>query len=288
MSVTKQDSLPFIVVTHNRLSGLQNLLDFIEKSPLKIRLIIADMKSTYPPMVDFLDSLGHTQNIEVIRLENIGPRSLYFLQSFRNIVGRKGFFLADGDLDYSEVCPNVLQTLIEVSKRYPGMRKVGCALKLSDLPMDTHDLEQKSEIIKSGEKRNWSPLREVEKGIFLAPIDTTLAYYPRIESRFFFWPALRLGGVNTLRHSPWYEDDSALTTEQKWYLDNQRKDISTVGGRQLSSNNDKEILFVDRFHVVVKLLLKMNPVWGSRIIKYLIFIKNKDSYISEIQITERH
>jgi hypothetical protein len=283
MSVMKQVELPFIVVTHNRLSGLKNLLDFIIKSSLNVRLIIADMKSTYPPMLDFLDSLVTTRNVEVLYLENIGPRSLYFSQRFRKIVGKNGFFLTDGDLDYSEVHPDLLQNLMDVSAKYPGMRKVGCALKLIDLPVGAHGLDKKSEVIKSGEKRNWSPLREIEEGIFLAPVDTTLAYYPRIESRFFFWPALRLGGVNTLRHSPWYEDDSSLSVEQKWYLDNQRKDISTMGGRQLSLSSPEETLIVDRFHIILKILLKKSPFWGSRIIRYLIFIKNRESYISKIK-----
>jgi hypothetical protein len=275
--------IPFIIVTHNRLSGLINVLDFLKNQEFPVLVIIADMKSTYPPMNSYLDSLTPDETLQVWNCENIGPRGLFFDTRFRNFVSANGgsFFLADGDLDYSNTSINLLLDLVSVSKRFPGFRKVGAALRLDDLPVHSDALRIKSKIIRSGEKRNFSKTREMALDIFLAPLDTTVAYYPRLTKKYYFWPTLRVGGSCLVRHTPWYEDDSNLTPEQSYYVINQRKDISTMGGRQLVESESSENLLIDRFSSLIKPLLSFFPSLGSRVLSSIIQITNKNSYLTE-------
>jgi hypothetical protein len=274
-------SVPFFIVTHNRLSGLINALDFLRNQDFPVRIVIADMKSSYPPMLSYLDSLDLNENLQVWNCENIGPRGLYFDSRFRSFVraNRGNFFLADGDLDYSNTSTNLLSELVGVSKHFPGFRKVGAGLQLDDLPDQPDALRAKSQIIRSGEKRNFLETREVGKNIFLAPLDTTVAYYPRLTKTYYFWPSLRVGGGCLVRHMPWYEDDANLTPEQSFYLINQRRDISTMGGRQLLESEGPERLLVDRLAFAIKPLLRSFPASGSRILAFAIKSTNRNSYL---------
>ncbi len=283
MNLSISSAIPFFIVTHNRLSGLASALDFLNKQDLPVQIVVADMKSSYPPMVSYLNYLESFDNVTVWRCENIGPRGLFFDDRFRSYVKSRGgnFFLADGDIDYSDTSIYLLYKLVEISMKFPGFHKVGAALRLDDLPDHSRCVAQKSQTIRSGERRNFSETREVRPGVFLAPLDTTTAYYRKLTDRYYFWPTLRVGGKFTVRHSPWYEDDSQLNAEQSYYISNQRKDISTMGGRQLSYSNDSERLLVDRFSSVIKLLLRYFPSIGSRLLSFIISNTNKYSYLTK-------
>lgn len=273
--------VPFFIITHNRLSGLINVLNFLTYQDFPVRIVIADMKSSYPPMLSYLNSLDLNEDFQIWNCENIGPRGLFFDSRFRSFVRANSgnFFLADGDLDYSNTSINLLAELVGVSKRFPGFRKVGAGLRLDDLPDQSEALRAKSQIIRSGEKRNFFETREVAKNVFLAPVDTTVAYYPRLTNNYYFWPALRLGGSCLVRHTPWYEDDSNLNSEQSYYFKNQRRDISTMGGRQLHESKDSERLLIDRLSLAIKLVLRIFPASGSRILSFAIKSTNRNSYL---------
>jgi hypothetical protein len=78
---------------------------------------------------------------------------------------------------------------------------------------------------------------------------------------------------------PWYEDDANLTPEQSFYLINQRRDISTMGGRQLLESEGPERLLVDRLAFAIKPLLRIFPASGSRILAFAIKSTNRNSYL---------
>ena len=276
-------AVPFFIVTHNRLSGLTNALQFLQKQDFPIQIVIADMESSYPPMISELKSIESAGEVLVWRCKNIGPRGLFFDDRFRKYVSSSGgnFFLADGDLDYSDTSSHLLTNLVAISRRFPGFRKVGAALRLDDLPSHSTLIAQKTQIILSGERRNFFETREISPELFLAPVDTTVAYYPKLTEKYYFWPALRAGGDMSVRHSPWYEDDSQLNSEQEFYIANQRKDISTMGGRQLSETKDSELLQVDRFSTIIKLVLRVFPSLGSRVLGLLIGFSNKESSLTK-------
>lgn len=271
--------IPFVVVTHNRASGLLDLFLFLQRQELPIKLVIADMESTFPPMLELLSKieLGEIDEhisleIEVWRLSNIGPRALWFSQKFRDLVGHDEFFLSDGDLDYTNTSSDALSRLRKIGQKYAGFPKVGAALSLDNLPVSS-----KSTIIISGESRNFLHSREIEKDIYLAPVDTTLAYYPKYEERYSFWPALRVAGSSTVIHSPWYESDVNLTKEQSFYLANQRQDISTLGGRNLLLTDSTKPLKIDLVLPILKPILRHFPSASSSILKFIIKTTNKNS-----------
>ena len=64
------------------------------------------------------------------------------------------------------------------------------------------------------EKQFWN--REIEPGVFKAPIDTTFALYrPSFE---FSKSALRTGQPYVARHLPWYLNLAALPEDEQYYL----------------------------------------------------------------------
>jgi hypothetical protein len=272
--------VPFFVVTHNRLSGLENLISFLKRQEMQVDLIIADMESTYKPMTRKLTQIHEEGidglNTEVWFLPNLGPRALYFSDFFEIKVGDGGFFLTDGDLDYSATSNLALSKLQSVGLKYPGFAKAGSALEIDNLPKNS-----KTDAIIAGEKRNYQKNREIEKNVFLAPVDTTLAYYPRYSQLFFFWPAVRVSGGSTVIHSPWSEDDDNLNSEEKFYLENQRTDISTVGGRTSTSLNSEKVQKVEIALFIFKPIIKFFPVICSKIIGLAIYKLNPNSFLKE-------
>jgi hypothetical protein len=206
---------PLIIISRNRKSCVEQIINFAIQQSIISKIIVMDMDSTYPPMVEYLDSLNSNKVI-LERLENIGPRLLWNDSKFINSVYRNGFFLTDGDIDFTETSNLVFDELVRISSKYKHFRKVGCALRIDNLPIN---LEKSKSIIDS-ESDNWSKYRMIERDISLAPIDTTLAFYPRYTKDFYHWPALRLSGEYSIIHKPWYVDYNNMSTEESYYIEN--------------------------------------------------------------------
>jgi hypothetical protein len=236
-----------------------------------------DMGSEYSIMKDYLDSLSN-QKIYVHRLKNIGPRQLWSSDVFRSCVGDRGFFLTDGDIDFSESHPDVLQKLISTSEKYKYFKKVGCALALNKLP----DKLDKSRLIFESEGDNWSKYRLIDRDTYLAPIDTTIAYYPRYTNDFFHWPAIRVAGEYSVIHTPWHVDYANLNEEEKFYIDS-AKGWGGFGTSSERGTRDEDLDFrktkLYLFRVIVKSILKLQPKIGSMVISKLIRMNNHDSKI---------
>ena len=107
--------IPFYVVAFNRINGLKNATEFVNHSSIPLELIVLDMGSTWEPFLEYRDSLG----VQIYKFPyGMGPRDLWTSGELARL-GTGGFFLADGDIDYSSVDSHAAETMIELSQKYP-------------------------------------------------------------------------------------------------------------------------------------------------------------------------
>jgi hypothetical protein len=212
-----QSAIPYYIVAFNRIAGLNFALDFVEKSTLPLKPIILDMGSTWPSFLEYRDSLG----IEVIKYPfGMCPHDLWTSGEIKRL-GVGPFFLSDGDIDFRESPSNTFLELMRISEEYPWFPKIGLSLKISDIPDDIE-----GQRVKAWEEDNWKI--SFREGVYLCGTDTTIAYYPRRESTFYYRPSLRLGGEYTVVHYPWYERDETPTEESAVYRLIAKSHISTT------------------------------------------------------------
>lgn len=198
--------VPFYVVCFNRIRGLLSALEFAQRSTIALQLNILDMGSSWEPFIRVRDAL----DCPVIYIEpGLGPRDLWTNGTLSRL-GEGGFFLSDGDLDYSSVPSDAAEKMIAMSNQYPWFPKVGLALRIDDLPLD-----QEADRVKLWEKPSWSVKWDLQT--FLAPLDTTMAYYPSRDKTFFYRPGLRIAGPYQAIHYPWYERDTLPDEESFVY-----------------------------------------------------------------------
>lgn len=204
----EQHSVPVIIVSRDRVNCLRTLVTWLEGAGLS-NLMIVDMNSSYGPLLDYLQDSPH----RVIRLsENIGPWAIWENEEFLRATGGSYYVVTDPDVVPDPECPvDAVQRFHDLLQKYPGYAKVGFGLRIDDIP-DTY--RHKTAVL-NWEKQFWS--REVEPGVFDAPLDTTFALY-RPSTRFTL-PALRTGPPYVARHLPWYVDLDALPDDEQYYME---------------------------------------------------------------------
>jgi hypothetical protein len=167
---------------------------------------------------------------------------------------------------------------VKVSLKYSGFRKVGCALRIDNLPVNL----KKSEAIIASEIDNWSKSRFIARNTALAPIDTTLAFYPKFTEDFYHWPAIRLSGEFSIMHRPWYVDYENLSTEESYYIDTAEGwggfGTSSERGRRPEDVNFKDTLLY-KFRFFTNFALWISPKYGSMLITKFINLRNSNSLI---------
>jgi hypothetical protein len=251
-------SIPFYVVAFNRINGLKKVHDFVTRSSIPLELIVLDMGSTWEPFIKFRDSLG----VQVFKFPyGMGPRDLWVTGELSRL-GSGGFFLADGDIDYSEVSDKAAEKMVNVSQKYPWFPKVGLALKISDLP---NDFEGKR--ISDWAKGDWQVCWNNDT--YLTGLDTTTAYYPRRDTTFHYRPALRIAGDCQAIHYPWYERPENYDEEAKFYTSLASAKISSAQASLLPNRNFKIKRFIWRLaYTILRTPLK-SKYFGKICIKIL-------------------
>ena len=277
---TFRNMLNFIIISRNRASLVKNAVDFALQDA-KISIHIMDMDSEYVPLKDYLELIQNHPRVTVHYLENLGPRKLWVNDVFKTITQSKnGFFLSDGDIDYSDTSIAIFDYFKALSREFPGMRKIGAALRLNDLPKNSI----KSKKISESELSNWDCRRFIDRTLFLAPADTQFAYYPRYTELFYLWPAIRVAGPYQIRHTPWYYNNEEMTDEEKFYVRTAENwgNAGTSHERGIMPGDaDPETFLTIRFYQFIRALLLISPKFGSHVISKVIKVRNKDSYLTE-------
>jgi hypothetical protein len=221
-------TIPFYVVAFNRIKGLKSAKEFVDNSSVPLTLIVLDMGSTWEPFLEFRDSLG----VKVHHYpKGMGPRDLWTSGKLEEL-GEGEFFLSDGDIDYSHVSSFAAEQMIQLSREYPWFPKIGLALKINDLPSDLEGNR-----IRDWAKGDWAVPWDDQT--FLTGLDTTIAYYPRREKRFYYRPALRIASKFQATHYPWYERPENYDEEVKFYMNLASPSVSSGQARLLTNRSFK-------------------------------------------------
>jgi hypothetical protein len=210
------DRVAVFVPVRDRVTPLLALVDWLERAGHD-DIWLVDNASTFPPMLDYLDTTPH----RVVRLgRNMGHRSPFLSGAVQRHAGNRRFVITDPDVVPDDACPlDAIAHFSELLDRYPEIDKVGFGLRIDDLP-DSNPLVGQ---IRAWEERFW--LDEVEPGVFRADIDTTFALYRPLDRRHREDAALRTGAPYVARHTPWYLDPGRLTDEDRWYREHAEPSI---------------------------------------------------------------
>lgn len=208
--------VPVIINNFNRLSCLQEQLEWLEKMGMK-NIYIIDNASTYPPLLAYYKQIKH----RVFLLnKNAGFMALWKTILFQRF--RKGYYIyTDPDIIPVQDCPaDVMSHFYSLLQQYPDADKVGFGLVIDDLP-DHYPLKEK---VIAWESKYWQEKRE--ENVYVAPIDTTFAIYRPGAQGGSELNALRTGGVYTARHLSWYVDTANLPEEELYYMEKAGKSSS--------------------------------------------------------------
>ena len=201
-------STPVFIIVRDRLTPLRRLIEWLEQAGHE-EIWLIDNDSTYPPLLDYLDSTGH----QVVRLgHNLGHRSPFLSGTVQRIAAGRHFVITDPDVVPDEHCPlDAIEHFRDLLDRYPEIDKVGFGLRIDDLP-DRYPL---AEDVRTWEARFWTD--EIEPGVYRADIDTTFALYRPLDRRHREDSALRTGAPYVARHTPWYLGPEDIDDEDRWY-----------------------------------------------------------------------
>jgi hypothetical protein len=214
-------SVHIFVNVRDRREPLIKLLDWLKKAGHN-NVILINVASSYPPLLEFLDACPY----RVVNLKrNLGPSALWMLPDFKEVIRNKWFVYTDSDVVPTDACPlDAVAYLYRLLQAFPNYLKAGLGLHLNDIP-DQYRHKQKVIDWESGLYG-----RELVPGVFQADVDSTFALYRPHAPR--FCPAMRTRGQYEARHTPWYIDSTnpheeeiyyhahARPVERHWRLDN--------------------------------------------------------------------
>ncbi|HEX3605535.1 MAG TPA: glycosyltransferase family 2 protein [Candidatus Dormibacteraeota bacterium] len=215
--------LPVFVNCRDRVTPLRALVDWLEGAGCT-RIHLVDNASTYPPLLDYYARSPHT----VVRLgRNVGHRAIWESGAVQEHAPGEHYVATDPDIVPVEDCPrDALAWFRELLDRHPDRDKVGFGLRIDDLP----DRYRFAGEVRAWEGQFWT--REVEPGVYDAPIDTTFALHrPGTD---FAAPgamphtarSLRTGLPYVARHTAWYVDSDHPDDEERYYREHARPDTT--------------------------------------------------------------
>jgi len=213
---------PVFIICRDRLTCLVGLLDWLESVGHADEVYLMDNDSTWPPLLEFYETTRHT----VLHSEvNAGHKVGWSSGWLKQYVRRRPFIVTDPDLLPVDECPDdAVAVMAETLAAVPNTRKVGFSLKIDDIP--DHFPSKQGAI--DWETRYWSDW-DKDAGAWVAPIDTTFALYaPWALRRFGYTPSFRLPEPYTMRHLPWYLDPADLSEEDVYYMYRADKKVSNV------------------------------------------------------------
>jgi len=201
--------LPIFINCRDRVGCLSQLVDWLLQAGYE-NLILLDNDSTYEPLLQYYEDI-RSERVRVVMLgENLGHTALWDSAVLEMLDVKTPYVYTDPDVLPSEECPKrFLQDILRVLSRYPGIQKVGAALRYDDITYAG------SNQTRAGESCYYhAPLDE---NVYFANVDTTFALYRNV--RFYHrGPALRMAGKYVFRHLPWYYDIHQLPKDEAYYL----------------------------------------------------------------------
>ena len=243
-------SIPVFIVSYNRLEDLKSQIKWLEKVNMK-NIIILDNQSTYPPLLEYYDSLSY----KLAKMEeNYGHLALYKCGLFDDIINSQYYILTDPDIIPLDECPdNFINIFYNFLKQNDEYTKIGFSLKTNDIP-DYYELKKVVLDWESQFQQKEDEFYYKNIKMYDAYIDTTFALYrPRVMSDDKkWWESARTAYPYQARHTSWYIDSLNLTPEDIFYKETVQKNVATwslantkqeINTRYTSANARKKIWF---------------------------------------------
>ena len=214
-------AFPMIIPTYNNFTYLKNTINFWAARGQE-EFVILDNGSTYPPMINLLNSLK--EYLVVSSPENPGPRNFYQNQKIYHWLPNY-FIVTDPDLEFnSEINMEQINKLITLTDTL-GLFKLGSRLNLDinaeNIVDSTYLWGGRGNTIRNLEMQYYSSCIYVTddgEPVFSAPIDTTFAVYNKKNDAGFFGRSARIGGIYMAEHLGWYLNHPVLEEERAFYL----------------------------------------------------------------------
>jgi FkbM family methyltransferase len=225
---------PVLIPAFNNESHVSGIIAQLRRHGLN-NLIVVDNASTSASFRSYLDTLSGSVRI-VSLSENRGPRDI--VAAAVNFAALPEMFcVTDPDLLLNPQLPDdFLAELLSISEQHK-VGKVGFALDISDRDLmrdDEYDIGGQTFKIWEWEAKYWKEQVGATRGgdpLFKAEIDTTFALYNkryyRPEAQY---DAIRVAGVYTCKHLPWYKDVGMTPAEEALYRSTQKFSYYLPGG----------------------------------------------------------
>jgi hypothetical protein len=206
-------TIPVIIINFNQLFYLKQLLSFLKERKFK-NIVIIDNNSSFQPLLDYYEEIK--SEITLYQMDdNYGHMVFFENPSLYAKYAKAYYIVTDADIVPNDHTPqNFVQMFMRWIDEDLYARKVGFALKLSDIP-DYYPLKEK---VLNWEKKFWN--HQLDKNVFRADIDTTFALYRpmnQLYRRIGFYSGIRIGGNMEATHGGWYLNPNQLTEEEKFY-----------------------------------------------------------------------
>jgi len=221
-----QEQYPIFITTRDRLECVLELVDWLEKVGQE-EIYLVDNDSSYPPLLDWLNSTDHT----VIRCANIGNTSPWVSGAIDEYASDRYFATTDPDIIPVDTCPHdvfeYFESILKSANHKTGPTKISFGLRLDDLP--DHYKHKKLAISRHG--RCQSDRCRVMGGKFFACAnDAILALHrPGAAKSITGW---RADDPYLARHTSWYDDLSNMNEELAYYMANVRRGGITNWSKQ--------------------------------------------------------
>lgn len=199
---------PIFINSKDRVSYLSRLIERLVSDGFR-NIHIVDTGSTYPPMLEYYKKISFA--LHWCSPKTVGHNALWNCGILAGS-GKSGapYVYTDCDVIPDDACPSDwLECLMHLLDKYPQFPKAGLGLRVDNLPSY---YSRKQEVI-NWESQFW--VDKLERDVYSAQIDTTLAYYRTGASGLSV--AIRTAGNYMARHLPWYEDSSNPTEEEQYY-----------------------------------------------------------------------
>jgi hypothetical protein len=200
--------VPIIINNRNRYTFLKQMVEQLQAFGYK-HIFILDNDSKYQPLLKYYQET----NAEIIYLnQNMGYKALWLHSTFKKFKD-KHYVYSDPDILLQDGCPKAFVFhLYQYLNKYTWKEKAGLALKIDDIP----NHYQHKQIAIENEQIFW--LKPLEKDVYDAPLDTTLALYkPLAYGNAEECKAIRVAGQLTAKHLTWYLDSANLSDEELFY-----------------------------------------------------------------------
>lgn len=200
--------IPTFIICRDRYTYTLNLINWLERCGV-CDIYLIDNDSTYEPLLDYYETTPHT----VIKTGSNGGHLVPWRGGFvSKYAGSKHYIVSDPDVLPVNECPlDIFDHFLSILDRYPDIKRIGPGLKIDDIP-DHYSLKH---AVLNQESENWK-YPSPEPGLYLAPIDTTLALH-KPGSDHGFGNCARTSFPYIARHMPWYMNSSNLAEDEIHY-----------------------------------------------------------------------